>query len=104
MVMQVLSPSMKDRNDADLGAKMLGVGGDGAQRLGRCLEQDGVDRGLVLECDLGDGHRKREDEMEIRYRQQLNLAGSEPLHAGHSLALRTVPVAAGIVGAANEPA
>ena len=65
VMMQVLSPGMKDRNDADLGAEMFGVGGDRAQCRGHCLEQDGVNCGLVLERDLGDRCRQCEDDMEI---------------------------------------
>jgi hypothetical protein len=33
--------------------QVLGVGGDRTQRLGRRLEQDGVDYGLGVEGDLG---------------------------------------------------
>ena len=57
MVSAGLSPGVKHGDDTDLGAEMLGVGGDGAQRLGRGLEQDGVDRRLVVEGDVGDLRR-----------------------------------------------
>jgi hypothetical protein len=40
--------------------------------------------------------------LEIRHRQQLGLAIGEPLRAGQTLALRTVPVAAGIAGDAGH--
>ena len=49
-----LAPGMQHRDHADLGAEMLGVSGDGAQRLGRRLEQDVVGDGLVLQGDGGD--------------------------------------------------
>ena len=55
MVMEILTPSMEHRDDAELGTQVLGIGGDGAQRLGRRTAQDGVHHGLVLERDLGDG-------------------------------------------------
>src|SRR3546814_6001939 len=42
--------------------------------------------------------------MEVCHRQQLGLAGRQPLGAGLSLAFGTVPVAAGIVGVADEAA
>ena len=35
MMVQVLPPGVQHRDDTDLGAEMLGIGGDGAQRLGR---------------------------------------------------------------------
>jgi hypothetical protein len=38
MVEQALSPGVQHRDHADLGAQMLGIGGDGADRLGRRLE------------------------------------------------------------------
>jgi hypothetical protein len=52
VVMQVLAPGVKHGDQADLGAEMLRVGGDGAQRLGRRAQQDGIDGLLVLEGDL----------------------------------------------------
>ena len=54
MMLQGLAPGVEHGDEADLGAEMLGIGGDRAQRLGRRPEQDGVDRLLVLEGDLGD--------------------------------------------------
>ena len=48
------APGMENRGDADAGAEVLGVGGDRDQRLGRGLEQQIVDDGLVLVGDVGD--------------------------------------------------
>jgi hypothetical protein len=45
---------VQHRAQADLGAQVLGVGGDADQRLGRGLEQDAVDRGLVPVGDVGE--------------------------------------------------
>jgi hypothetical protein len=33
MVLQRLTPTMEHRGDADLSAQMLGIGGDGGERL-----------------------------------------------------------------------
>ena len=104
MIVQVLTPGVQHRDQADLGAEMFGIGGDRAQRLGRGLEQDRVDHRLVLEGDRGDLRRQREDDVEIGNRQQLGLPRGEPLAAGLPLALRAMPVAAGIVGDADRPA
>jgi hypothetical protein len=60
---------MEHGDETDLGAEMASVGSDCAQRLGCGLEQDGVDRCLVLESDFGGCSRQCEDEMEIRHRQ-----------------------------------
>ena len=48
---KILSPGVQHAEEADLRTEMLGIGGDGAQRLRRRPEQDVVDHGLVLERD-----------------------------------------------------
>ena len=104
MMLQVLAPRVKHGDEADLGAEMGWVGGDRAQCLGRRPEQNGVDRRLVLEGDLGHRRRQGEHDMEVRHRQQLGLPGRQPLGTGLPLALRTMPVTAGVIGAADEVA
>lgn len=89
---------MQHGSDADLGAEMLGVGSDRHHCLGRCLEQDSVDRCLVLIGDIADRRRQREHDVIVRHRQQLGLAVGQPLLGGGTLALGTVPVATGIIG------
>ena len=83
---------------------MPGIGGDDAQRLGGGLEQDAVDDGLILEgyrCDLG---RQCEDHVEIGDRQQVVRTCRQPVARGSALALRAVPVAAGIISDMNRTA
>jgi hypothetical protein len=46
MMQQVLPPGVRDRDEADLGAKVFGIGGDRAQGLGAGAEQDVVERFL----------------------------------------------------------
>ena len=48
------SPGVEHGGDADPGAEMLGIGRDGDHGLGRRLEQEIVDDGLVLVGDIGD--------------------------------------------------
>ena len=48
MVQQGLAPSVKDGEEAELGAKMFGISGDCAQGFGSGVEQDVVDRSLVV--------------------------------------------------------
>ena len=43
-----LTPCMQEGNAPDLGTELLGIGGDDAQGVTRCLEQDVLDHGLVL--------------------------------------------------------
>ena len=54
VVGQRRAPGVQHRGDADPRAEMLGIGRDGDERLGRGLEQDAVDDGLVLVGDVAD--------------------------------------------------
>ena len=56
MMHQGLSPRVQHGEEADLGAEMLGIGGDGAQGLGGRAKEDAVDLRFVLE---GDGRDRR---------------------------------------------
>ena len=69
MVIERRAPGMEDREHTDTGAEVLGIGRDGNHGLGRGLEQDVVDRGLVLVGDVGDFGRQREHDVEVRHRQ-----------------------------------
>jgi hypothetical protein len=84
--------------EADAGAEVLRVGCDGGQRLGRGLEPETVDDGLVLIGDVGDRPRQRKDDMVVGDRQQIGLPLGEPLPGRCTLALRAMTVAAGVVG------
>jgi len=46
--MQSLSPGMENAEEADLGAEMLGVGGNLQQSRGAGVEQEVIDNLLVL--------------------------------------------------------
>jgi len=83
---------------ADPHAEVLRVGGDGDQRLGRGLEQQAVDDGLVLVGDVADRGRQGEDQVVVGHGQQLGFPLGQPFLGGDGLALRAMPVAAGIVG------
>ena len=48
------APGVEHGGDADLGAEVFGIGGDGEHGVGRGLEQQVVDHGLVLVGDVGD--------------------------------------------------
>src|SRR5580704_6476922 len=92
------APGVQDREDPDAGAEVFGIGRDGEHGLGRSLEQDAVDCGLVLVGYIGDLSRQREHDVEVRHRQEFGLALGQPLARRRSLALRTVPIATGVVG------
>jgi hypothetical protein len=101
MMLQGLAPGVQQRDRADLCAEVLLIGGDVAQCLGRGSEQDGVDGALVLERDLSCRCRQGEDDVIVGYRQQLGLTCLEPFGACQALALRAMPVTAGVVSAAD---
>jgi hypothetical protein len=46
MMLEGLAPGVQDGGDAGLGAKMLRIGGDGRERLGRRAHQDSIDKAL----------------------------------------------------------
>ena len=73
--------------------RCLGSCRDGDHGLGRGLEQDVVDHGLVVVGDVGDLGRQREYDVEVRDRQQLGLARGKPLAGGCALTLRAMSVA-----------
>jgi hypothetical protein len=92
------APGVQHRGDPDPRAEMLGIGGDGQQRLGRRLEQQVVDHRLVVVSDGGDRGRQGEDDVEVGPRQELGFALRQPVPGGGALALRAVAVAARVVG------
>ena len=69
MVCHRRAPGVQHRGGADPGAEVVGIGGDGEQRLGRSAEQQVVDYRLVLVSDRSDLGRQGEDQMEVADRQ-----------------------------------
>ena len=104
VMLQVLPPGVEHGHQPDRRAEMLGVGGDAAQRLGRRLEQQAINDGLVLDGDRGDRRRHGEHDMKVRHRQQLSLPVGQPGCSRQPLALRAMPVATRVVGDADLPA
>ncbi len=73
MKMQVLTPGVQHGEEADGGAEVSGVGGDGEQSFGSGLEQDGVDLSRVLKRQAADLLRESEHDVEIGNGQKLRL-------------------------------
>jgi len=94
MMEQVLPPGMEYGEEADLGAQMLGIGGDGAEGLGRHTEEKIVDFTLVLESDGRDGLGQGKDHVKILDWQEFGAPIFEPLCPRQGLALRAMPIAA----------
>jgi hypothetical protein len=83
---------------ADASAEVPGIGSDREQRLGRRAEQQVVDDRLVLVGDRGDLGGQCEDDVEIADRQQIGLAGREPIRRRRALTFWTMAIAARVVG------
>jgi L,D-peptidoglycan transpeptidase YkuD (ErfK/YbiS/YcfS/YnhG family) len=77
---------------------VFGIGGDGDHGLGAGLEQQVVDHSLVLKGDVGDQAWQGKNEVEVADREQLGLTVRKPVPRSSGLTLRTMTVAAGIVG------
>jgi len=91
---------VQDGGDADVGAEVLGVGRNGGERIGCGREQQSVDLGLVLVGDGTEGGRQREHHVE-HGPAAVRLRAPQAMPARPALALRAVPVAAGVVGDAG---
>lgn len=92
-----LPPGVENGEEADLAAQMPRVGRNGLERRGHGIEQDRIDRGLVVEGYRRDFGRHREHDMEVWHRQQIGLTVRKPPFALGALALGTMPVAAGVI-------
>src|SRR5262245_44269299 len=92
------APSMEDRDDADAGAEVLGVGRDQKRGLGGSLHEQVVDHGLVLIGHAAEFGRQGVNHMKILDRQQFGLALGEPPAGGGALTFWAVPVATTVVG------
>ena len=100
MMHQVLSPRVQDGEKTDLGAEMLGLGGNLQERLGSCLEQDAVDDPLIRQCQGAQLGWQREHHVKIRNIEQFRLPRLQPSRAGRGLTLGAVTIATRIVGEA----
>jgi hypothetical protein len=98
MVGERRSPGVEYGGEPDAGAEVPGVCRDRDQGLGGDFEQQVIDNRLVLIGDVGDRCRQSKDDMEIGHGQEVGPAVGQPLDGSGGLALRAVPVAAGVVG------
>ena len=79
MMEQVLAPGVQHGEEADLGAQVLGIGGDCAQGLGGGAEEKAVDERLVLIGDGGNGLRQREDDVKVLCVEKFGATILQPL-------------------------
>ena len=95
--MQSLPPGMQDAQESDLRTEVLGIGRDLDQRCGAGFEQELEENSLVLPDEWNQRVGHAEDEVVIVNRQQLLLAGCQPLVTSVGLALRAMTIAARVV-------
>jgi hypothetical protein len=65
MMLEVLSPGMQHAEEADLGAEVLGIGGDLEQSGGAGAKQQMIDGLLILQRQPRQFMRQREDHVEV---------------------------------------
>ena len=95
--LQSLPPGMQDAQEADLRTEVFGIGRDLDQRCGTGFEQELEENSLVLPDEWNQRVGHAEDEVVIVNRQQLLLAGCQPLVTSVGLALRAMTIAARVV-------
>lgn len=101
---QILSPAVKDRGEADLGTEMFGIAREGGERTSDRIKEKAEDDPLVPQGQRVEAVRDGEDEMEVRGGEQAFHPLLHPLGLLQALALRTVAIAARVVGDANMSA
>ena len=102
MKKQILSPTVQYREEADLGAQMLGIGSNGGQGLGRGSEQNAVDEIFVLVSNGRDLFGESEDDVKIVRLENFRFPFSKPLRTRQRLAFGAMSIAAAIVAGPLE--
>src|SRR5690606_1902930 len=92
------------RHHTDLAPEVLGVGGDLLERIRGRTHQHRVHLHLMRADQPPELFRHRENDMEVRDRQQLRLPGLEPLLALEPIALRARTMATRVEHVALAPA
>jgi hypothetical protein len=82
MMLEVLTPGMKDSEHTDACTEMTGIGSDREQGLGSCTKQQGIEEPLVAQPQPGQLFGHGEHNMDIRHRQQASSLLDEPAIAG----------------------
>ena len=94
VLLEFLIPGVKDAEESDLRAEVLGIAGSFEQRRGTAAEEQVIEQALVLEDESGELVGQGEDDMEVRHGQQLRRTRGQPPGTRVALAPGAVPVAA----------
>src|SRR5579871_5826205 len=98
MESELLTPGMQHAEEANFCAEMSRIAGDFEKSFRAGAEQQIVDDFLVLQGQCCELSRKYEDYMDIARRKKFSLPCGDPAFASRRLTLRTVAVAAGVIG------
>ena len=99
-----LAPGVKHQRGGELAAEPAGVVPELDERLGGRGKEHGVERARVALCERVQFVRQREDQVVVGHGQQFGASCREPALLGAGLALRAVPVAAGVINVAPRAA
>lgn len=94
---QLLAPGVEDPDEPDLRSQPLRITGKALERLGRVVEEQAVEEPAIPGKEQAQFGGDGEDGVIIADGQEAVLLGFQPLPAFVALALRAVPVAAGVV-------
>ena len=104
MLAERLSPGVQDRSDAHRTAEAPWVSPEGEQRVRGGAEEQRLENAWVPPRQSVERMGECEDHMEVRDGQELRTPRGEPPFLDEGLALRTMAVAAGVVGEAHRAA
>ena len=90
-----LSPRVQDGGDSDRAAEMPRIASEGEQRVGGRAEEQRVDHPRIALRERVEIVRQREDDVEIRDRQQVGFPRRQPAFLCQRLTLRAVAIATG---------
>jgi len=97
MMLEPLSPGVKDHESANRRAQTFRVGGDLQERRGRGPKQEVVDDAFIGQREPRQRRRHREDQVHVAHRQQLLLPRGHPGIAGSREALGTMAIPTAVV-------
>ncbi len=95
-----MTPTMEHGEEADLGAEVLGIGGNGLQGFGGGPEQNAIDYFFVLIGDRGNLFRQRKDDVKVLGVKKFGATIFKPFRAGERLAFWAMAIGAGVVSVA----
>jgi hypothetical protein len=97
MKLELLVPSVKHAEEADLSPEMSGVASDLEKSFCAGTKQQTIDHFFVLQGQRSQSRRQSEDNMDVRRGQKFALPGLDPAFAGTRLTLRAMAIAATVV-------